>query len=134
MRRRRTAIYATLPVAAMRAAGCSSSAATSSAGGATASSAAAKTPIRLMVDTVMTPSAAYGGLSFPYPATGAEAAAAALNKTGGIDGHPIRIDACDNQGNPNQSAACGREAKSNGDIAVIGSFDIEGAAEILPVL
>jgi branched-chain amino acid transport system substrate-binding protein len=134
MRRRRTAIYAALAVGAVLAAGCSSSAASSSGGGAAASGAAAKTPIRLMVDTVMTPSAAFGGLSFPYPATGAEAAAAALNKTGGIDGHPIQIDACDNQGNPNQSAACGREAKSNGDIAVIGSFDIEGAAEILPVL
>jgi branched-chain amino acid transport system substrate-binding protein len=133
MSKRRTAIYAALAVAAMLAAGCSSSA-TSSSGGAAASAAAAKTPIRLMVDTVMTPSAAFGGLSFPYPATAAKAAAAALNKTGGIDGHPIQIDACDNQGNPNQSAACGREAKSNGDIAVIGSFDIQGAAEILPVL
>jgi ABC-type branched-subunit amino acid transport system substrate-binding protein len=87
-----------------------------------------------MVDTVMTPSAAFGGLSFPYPATAAKAAADALNKTGGIDGHPIQIDVCDNQGNPNQSAACGREAKSNGDIAVIGAWDIQGAAQILPVL
>src|ERR1700733_5671052 len=99
-----------------------------------ASSGAAKAPIRLMVDTTMTPAAALGGLSFPYPAVTAKAAAAALNKAGGIDGHQVVIDVCDNQGNPNQSAACGREAKSNGDIAVVGSWDIEGAAEILPVL
>ena len=135
MRRRRTAIYAALAVAAVLVAGCSSSAASSGGGGGTAaSSAAAKTPIRLMVDTVMTPSAAFGGLSFPYPATAAKAAADALNKTGGIDGHPVQIDVCDNQGNPNQSAACGRQAKSNGDVAVVGAWDIQGAAQILPVL
>jgi branched-chain amino acid transport system substrate-binding protein len=128
MRKRRIAIYAALAVAAMLAAGCASSTAASGGGG------GAKAPIRLMVDTVMTPSAAFGGLSFPYPATAAKAAAAALNKTGGIDGHPIQIDVCDNQGNPNQSAACGREAKSNGDIAVVGAWDIDGAAEILPIL
>jgi branched-chain amino acid transport system substrate-binding protein len=87
-----------------------------------------------MVDTTMTPAAALGGLSFPYPAVAAKAAAAALNKAGGIDGHPVVIDVCDNQGNPNQSATCGRQAKSNGDIAVIGSWDITGAAVILPVL
>jgi ABC-type branched-subunit amino acid transport system substrate-binding protein len=87
-----------------------------------------------MVDTTMTPSAAFGGESFPYPATAAEAAAAALNKTGGIDGHPIKIDVCDNQGNPNQSATCGREAKSNGDIAVVGAWDVNGAPEIIPIL
>ena len=82
----------------------------------------------------MTPAASLGGVAFPWPADGAKAAAAALNKTGGIDGHPVQIDVCDNQGNPNQSAACGRTAKSNGDIAVIGSFDVAGATQILPVL
>jgi branched-chain amino acid transport system substrate-binding protein len=82
----------------------------------------------------MTPAAAFGGLSFPYPAVTAKAAAAALNKDGGIDGHPVQIDVCDNQGNPNQSATCGRQAKSNGDIAVIGSWDVQGSAVILPIL
>src|SRR5579863_9927140 len=118
------------------AAGCSSSSSSSAADAASAGSAssAAKAPIRLMVDTTMTPAASLGGLTFPYPAVDAKAAAAALNKTGGIDGHQVVIDVCDNQGNPNQSAACGREAKSNGDIAVVGSWDVLGAAEILPVL
>lgn len=86
-----------------------------------------------MVDTTMSASPAYGGLSFPYPAVGAKAAAAALNKKGGIDGHPVQIDVCDNQANPNQSVVCGRKAKSDGDIAVIGSADF-GAPEMLPVL
>jgi branched-chain amino acid transport system substrate-binding protein len=131
------------------AAGCSSSSSTTAAGAGTSpaassgsstpasagtTSAAAKAPIKLMVDTTMTPAAALGGLSFPYPAVDAKAAAAALNKDGGIDGHQVVIDVCDNQGNPNQSAACGRQAKTNGDIAVIGSWDVLGAAEILPVL
>jgi len=82
----------------------------------------------------MTPAASFGGLSFPEAAVGAKAAAAALNAKGGIDGHPVQIDVCDNQGSPNQSAVCGRKAKSNGDIAVVGSWDVFGAPEILPVL
>src|SRR3984957_1688281 len=136
---RLTNIGAALAVAAAPAlaVGCSSSGSSSTAGSGTspaASSAAAKAPIKLMVDTTMSPAAALGGLSFPYPAVTAKAAAAALNKDGGIDGHQVVIDVCDNQGNPNQSAACGREAKSNGDIAVVGSWDVEGATEILPVL
>lgn len=140
---RPTKMGAAIAVAAVAtlAVGCSSSGSSSTAGagsGLAASSGTAsggaKAPIKLMVDTTMSPAAALGGLSFPYPAVTAKAAVAALNKDGGIDGHQVVIDVCDNQGNPNQSAACGREAKSNGDIAVVGSWDIEGAAEILPVL
>src|ERR1700733_6601748 len=139
---RLTKIGAALAVAAAAAlaVGCSSGSSstagpgTSPAANSGASSGAAKAPIKLMVDTTMSPAAALGGLSFPYPAVTAKAAAAALNKDGGIDGHQVVIDVCDNQGNPNQSAACGREAKSNGDIAVVGSWDVDGATEILPVL
>lgn len=120
-------MLAALAVGALLAAGCSSS-------GGSSGSAQDNSPIKLMVDTTMTPAASFGGLSFPYPSVGAKAAAAALNAKGGIDGHKIQIDVCDNKGNPNQSAACGRQAKSNGDIAVIGAWDIYGATQILPVL
>jgi len=122
-------VLAALAVGALLAAGCSSS-----SGGSSSGSAQNNSPIKLMVDTTMTPAASFGGLSFPYPSVGAKAAAAALNAKGGIDGHKIQIDVCDNQGNPNKSAACGRQAKSNGDIAVIGAWDVYGASEILPVL
>ena len=141
MRLTKIGAAAAVAAAAALAVGCSSSGSSSTAGSGTspaassgAASGAAKAPIKLMVDTTMSPAAALGGLSFPYPAVTAKAAAAALNKDGGIDGHQVVIDVCDNQGNPNQSAACGREAKSNGDIAVIGSWDVLGAAQILPVL
>lgn len=127
IRVRRTAALAALGVMTLLAAGCASSSSAAGSGN-------TKSPIKLMVDTTMTPAASFGGLSFPYPAVGAKAAATALNAKGGIDGHPVQIDVCDNQGNPDQSAACGRKAKSNGDIAVIGAWDIYGAAEILPVL
>ncbi len=126
--RRRTAAITALTAAALLAAGCSNS------GGSGASGGSSKSPIRLMVDTTMTPAASLGGLSFPYPVTGAKAAAAALNAKGGIDGHQVQIDVCDNQGSPDQSAACARRAKSNGDIAVIGSFDVNGASQLVPVL
>jgi branched-chain amino acid transport system substrate-binding protein len=126
-RRRSTAAFIALTAAALLAVGCSNSVGSSGSGG-------TKSPIRLMVDTTMTPAASLGGLSFPWGAYGAKAAAAALNAKGGIDGHPVQIDVCDNQGNPNQSAACARTAKSSGDIAVIGAWDILGATQLLPVL
>jgi ABC-type branched-subunit amino acid transport system substrate-binding protein len=108
-------------------------AAQSGAGG-VSSKGGSDTPIRLMVDETETPAAALGGLAFPYSGYGAKAAAAAINEKGGINGHPVLIDVCDNQGSPDQSATCGREARQNGDIAVVGSEDIVGAAAILPVL
>ena len=126
-RQLRTTTVAALAVITVLAAGCSSSSGSSSSG-------EGKSPIRLMVETTMTPAASLGGLSFPSSAVGARAAAAALNAKGGIDGHPVQIDVCDNQGSPDQSAACGRKAKSNGDIAVAGSWDVLGANQILPVL
>src|SRR5215471_746227 len=39
---------------------------------------------------------------------GAMAAARALNAAGGIKGHPIKIDYCNESNNVNQAAACAR--------------------------
>lgn len=119
---------AAAPVAVLSLATACSSSATG------ASSASSSSEIRLMVDTVMSPAASIGGLTFPYGYQAAKAAAADINEHGGIGGHKLVIDVCDNKGDPNQSAACGRQAKANGDIAVIGSFDPIGAGQILPVL
>jgi branched-chain amino acid transport system substrate-binding protein len=81
-----------------------------------------------------TPTASFGGIAFPYGATGVKAAAAAINATGGIDGHKIQVDVCDTKGDPNISAQCGRTAASNGDVAVVGTFDPIGAAQLVAVL
>jgi branched-chain amino acid transport system substrate-binding protein len=90
--------------------------------------------IRVMTVGIQTPTASFGGIAFPYGATGVQAAAAAINATGGIDGHKIRVDVCDTKGDPNISAQCGRTAASNGDVAVVGTFDPIGAAQLVAVL
>jgi hypothetical protein len=42
----------------------------------------------------------------PYVPQGAQAAIAAINAAGGVKGHRLELDFCDNQQNPNAAAAC----------------------------
>src|SRR4029453_8716055 len=62
-----------------------------------------------------------------------KAAAADLNKKGGINGHPIEIEACNDQSDQKAAAACARQAVSDKVVAVLGLFSLFGDA-ILPVL
>lgn len=90
--------------------------------------------IRLLVDTNTSPGAAIGNIAFPQPYDAAKAAAEAINAKGGVNGHEIVVDVCDNKADPNQSAACGRKAATGEYIAVIGAWDVIGAGQILPIL
>jgi ABC-type branched-subunit amino acid transport system substrate-binding protein len=58
---------------------------------------------------------------------------AQINKSGGIDGHPIRLSVCNDGADPNQAAACARSAVANKDVAVIGGQS-NFADNITPVL
>lgn len=118
--------------AAMGLAACSSASSASSSGSGSGSSSLAT--IRIMNIGAQKPTAALGGIAFPYGATGVEAAAAAINAAGGIQGHKIQVDVCDTKGDPNVSAQCARTAASNHDIAVVGTFDPIGATEDVAVL
>ena len=76
MRLTKIGTVAAVAAAAALAAGCSSSGSSSAAGSGTspaagsgAASGAAKAPIKLMVDTVMTPAAAFGGDLHQLPHT-----------------------------------------------------------------
>ena len=71
---------------------------------------------------------------FPTPVDGVKAAAKAFNAAGGMNGHQVTVIACDNQGDPNQAATCARNAKSDGVVAVVGSFDPAGSSQTLPIL
>jgi branched-chain amino acid transport system substrate-binding protein len=119
-------------VASVTVAACGSSGSKSSASPGSGSS-SSKAPIRVMVEGIETPDQAFGGVAFPWAATGVKAAAAAIDASGGINGRQLKVDVCDNKGDPNQSAACGREAQSNGDIALVGAFD-PNAVRIVPIL
>jgi branched-chain amino acid transport system substrate-binding protein len=87
----------------------SSSSTTSPASGTTAAQAAATgTPINIGVIASLT-----GGANvLPEAPIGAEAAAAAINKSGGIGGHPIHLVMCDDQDNPNAATECANKIVS----------------------
>jgi ABC-type branched-subunit amino acid transport system substrate-binding protein len=56
-----------------------------------------------------------------------------VNAHGGIKGHPLEVTTCDEQGQPQKTAACGRTAIADHDVAIVGSFTLNGAA-IVPEL
>ena len=71
--------------------------------------------------------------SFPQIEGGAKAAAESINAAGGVNGHKIQIDVCNDQGNPNVAATCGRKAVSDGYAAVINPSS-SYSASFMPLL
>jgi ABC-type branched-subunit amino acid transport system substrate-binding protein len=59
--------------------------------------------------------------------------AAAINKAGGISGHPVSVVSCNDQFNPNIAESCARQAVSDGVQALVGGFTIY-AYTMFPVL
>jgi ABC-type branched-subunit amino acid transport system substrate-binding protein len=59
-------------------------------------------------------------LNLPESVASAQAAVDALNKRGGLDGHRVVLDYCNDMGDPNQAADCGRQMISDKVIAVVG--------------
>jgi len=74
------------------------------------------TPVKVMViAAVATPIQNY-----PDAISGAQSAADAINKAGGIKGHPVVVESCNTQSQANVATSCARQAVSDGVIAVIG--------------
>ena len=48
------------------------------------------------------------------------------NASGGINGHPIDLQVCDSDLNPNKETACFQQAVTDHDVAVVGSFLLFG--------
>jgi branched-chain amino acid transport system substrate-binding protein len=90
----------------------SSSTSSSKAGGAT------KDPIKLW--TISFVDSPFG--SVPGPFAGAKAAARAINKAGGVNGHPIEVTTCNSHFTPADELACARNAVKDGATAMVGSL------------
>src|SRR5690554_3364485 len=60
------------------------------------------------------------GVANPEIPEGAQAAARAMNKKGGIGGRPVRVLVCDTENDPNKATECGRRAVDEGVVALIG--------------
>lgn len=123
------ASLAAIAAAAVTVSACSSSGSTSGSGataGAStgpggASSPATKSPIQVgMVTSLTSPQLA------PYPqvAVAQKAAIAYINSTGGINGHPLVANQCDDQDQANVAATCAAAAVRSGDVAVVGATEV----------
>jgi branched-chain amino acid transport system substrate-binding protein len=64
----------------------------------------------------------------PFAPPGAQAAVAAINAAGGVKGHPLKLDVCDNQQNANAAAACARQFVNDSSvIATVGDNNSFGS-------
>jgi ABC-type branched-subunit amino acid transport system substrate-binding protein len=91
---------------------------------------ASGTPIKLLISVPLNSQI----FTAPEMVAGAEAAAEAINKAGGVNGDPIEIVSCDEKFSPNGAADCARKAESEGVAAVVGSFDGFGSSTVWPIL
>jgi ABC-type branched-subunit amino acid transport system substrate-binding protein len=83
---------------------------------------AAGTPLKVFVQsTINTPV-----FNIPDVQYATAAAAAAINKNGGIKGHPIQIVFCSDQNDPNMKISCARDAISQGVVAYVGGHSSNG--------
>jgi ABC-type branched-subunit amino acid transport system substrate-binding protein len=58
--------------------------------------------------------------NYPDAPAGADAAAAAINKAGGIKGRKVEVSFCNTQSQANVATACARQAVEQGVVAVVG--------------
>ena len=71
--------------------------------------------------------------SVPYVQTAIEVAVADVNLHGGVNGRPLDPHFCNDKFDPNEAAACARQAKDVGAVAVVGGVTPQAPA-IFPVL
>jgi ABC-type branched-subunit amino acid transport system substrate-binding protein len=119
---------------ALVAAACSSSSKSSSSssggtGGTPTSGAATGTPIKIMqIATLTGPSD-----NVPDDAAAGKAAAKAINAAGGVNGHPIDLEVCDDKFDPNAAAACARQAVSD-KVAAVVALNSAFGGNVIPII
>jgi branched-chain amino acid transport system substrate-binding protein len=100
-----------------------------SAGAATTSKVkpAKGTPIKLSVIADMDFPEAGISLATARPDLAAEAAIKAVNKAGGVHGHPLKLVVdCDSKGDGNVANGCAQQAVKDGVVADVGGFNFAG--------
>ena len=128
-RRWRRYLYGATAAAVLVLAACSSN-----GGGTSGQGAAANTPTGTPIKTMTIEAVNCSScLSLPAVAQTVTLFEKWINSHGGIDGRPLQAEVCDDQGLPSGSAACARKAAADGDVAVVGDFNLNDAA-IVPVL
>jgi ABC-type branched-subunit amino acid transport system substrate-binding protein len=109
---------------------CSSS---GSSGTANTSGTTAKGATGSPVSIMVTGTLSSPDLSYPQAADGALAAAQAINKAGGIDGHPVNVIQCNDELSPSTAVSCVQKAVQDKVVALVGGIDLF-SAELWPTL
>jgi branched-chain amino acid transport system substrate-binding protein len=144
MKRLRSLSAAAVSVIALTAVGCSSSSSSSSSGSSTPAS--GSTTAASGTSAFGTPKKATGtpyvfgmindetgAVTFPEARQGAIAAVNYVNNyLGGINGHPIQIDACTGDGTPATAARCANQLVAAHPMAILGAADV-GAPASIPI-
>lgn len=132
-RRVRVASLAAIVAAAITITACSSSGSTSSSGSAGstsaagsvssagASSTATKSPIDVGLVTSLTSSSL---APYPQVAAAQKAAITYINSTGGVNGHPLVANQCDDQDQASVAATCAAAAVRSSDVAIVGGTEV----------
>jgi len=72
-------------------------------------------------------------VSLPFMKTSAEAAVAAINAAGGVNGTKLELVTCDEKWDPNEAIKCAQEAVAEKAAAVVGSLTA-GGSQVMPIL
>jgi ABC-type branched-subunit amino acid transport system substrate-binding protein len=111
--------------------GSSSKKPASAAGGATSTGAAPKgTPIKLGLMTGIQTTA----ISQPWVAQGGKIGAAAVNAAGGVMGHPVEIDVCDDHSTPQGASLCAQKLLVQDKVLMMVGDDGTQEPSLIPVL
>jgi branched-chain amino acid transport system substrate-binding protein len=110
-------------VAVLGAAACGSSSGSSGASAGTSG-----TPTKSTINLMTIAAVNYDGPSYADTLETAKVWGEWTNAHGGIDGHPVQVTTCDDEGQPTLTASCGRKAIQDGDVALVGGFTLNGDA------
>src|ERR1700679_4326194 len=123
---KRFSLLLLLAVAAIAVAACGSSSSNNSSSGASASQGAGSSSggtIKFMTLAVVGSPVA----SYPEVQPDVDAAVAAINKAGGINGKKIQDIFCNSKGDANTAVTCAREAVKDKVAGVVGDIDLFNA-------
>ncbi|SNQ47368.1 ABC-type branched-chain amino acid transport system, periplasmic component [Frankia canadensis] len=100
----------------------------SSGGGSAGGAAAAGTPVKLMIIAPTgTP-----GTNYPEMVAAARAAVRGVNARGGISGHPVELEHCNEKNDPAAAKKCAQQAVDDKVLAVVA--EVSGSGGIMPIL
>jgi ABC-type branched-subunit amino acid transport system substrate-binding protein len=122
------AVISALVAAGLLLSACSSSGDSKASSGGTTSGASGST-IEIGVIAPAT-----GPVAYPDIQGAASGAVRALNSSGGIDGHPVKLVFCDTAFDPNKEQACARQMVSDQVIATAGDFTPAAEPQVIQIL